>query len=76
MLKRFVLLWLVLFVWSGAGASALEPASLGAQLDRQLARKPLAKARVGIYVERARDGSLVYARGADRELIPASNRRS
>ncbi len=75
MLNRFVLLWVVLFLFSWAGASALEPASLAAQLDRLVARRPFAKASIGIYVERASDGSPVYARGADRELIPASNQK-
>ncbi|MEE8167079.1 MAG: D-alanyl-D-alanine carboxypeptidase, partial [Myxococcota bacterium] len=75
MLNRFVLLWVVLFVFSWAGASALEPASLAAQLDQLVARRPFAKASIGIYVERASDASPVYARGADRELIPASNQK-
>jgi D-alanyl-D-alanine carboxypeptidase/D-alanyl-D-alanine-endopeptidase (penicillin-binding protein 4) len=75
MLKRFVFLWVVLFVFSGTAGSAREPASLAAELDRLVASRPLAKASVGIYVERASDGSPVYARGADRQLIPASNQK-
>jgi D-alanyl-D-alanine carboxypeptidase/D-alanyl-D-alanine-endopeptidase (penicillin-binding protein 4) len=75
MRNRFVLLGIFLFVLSGTGASAREPVSLAAQLDRLVARKPLANASIGIYVERASDGSPVYAHGADRKLIPASNQK-
>ena len=49
--------------------------ALASRIDRLVARGPLAKASVGIYVERASDGSAVYARGADRLLIPASNQK-
>lgn len=83
MLKRFVLLsvgscLVLLLGWvaprSVAAAEDGAP-DLAARLDRLLAEKPLAHASVGIYVERASDASIVYARGADRLLIPASNQK-
>jgi D-alanyl-D-alanine carboxypeptidase/D-alanyl-D-alanine-endopeptidase (penicillin-binding protein 4) len=55
-------------------ASATTP-DLRERIDRLLARAPLAKASVGIYVERLSDGRPVYALGADRPLIPASNQK-
>jgi D-alanyl-D-alanine carboxypeptidase/D-alanyl-D-alanine-endopeptidase (penicillin-binding protein 4) len=55
-------------------AQAATP-DLAARLDRLLARGPLARASVGIYVERQSDGEVVFARGADRLLIPASNQK-
>lgn len=56
-------------------AAGHEASELSARLDRLLERKPLARASVGILVERASDGEVVYARGADRLLIPASNQK-
>lgn len=52
------------------------PASpLSRKLDRLVAKGPLSGASVGVLVVRARDGATVYARGADRALIPASNQK-
>jgi D-alanyl-D-alanine carboxypeptidase/D-alanyl-D-alanine-endopeptidase (penicillin-binding protein 4) len=69
----------------GAGAAitlclvllATEAVSLDleARLDQILARAPLVGASVGIYVARQSDGKVVYARGADQLLIPASNQK-
>jgi len=90
MLKRFVLLLrgcslgdlsrvcgatLAIGLLLVAGAVEAASPDLGARLDRLLARAPLARASVGIYVERQSDGQVVYARGADRLLIPASNQK-
>ena len=90
MLKRFVLLVVgrspgelgraasvVLAIGFCLAVGAAEAASLDleARLDRVLSRAPLARASVGIYVERYSDGQAVYARGADRLLIPASNQK-
>ena len=55
-------------------AQAAKP-DLEARLDGLLARGVLARASVGIYVERQSTGEVVYARGADRLLIPASNQK-
>lgn len=57
------------------GAAEAVSLDMEARLDRLLARAPLARASVGIYVERQSDGQVVYARGADRLLIPASNQK-
>ncbi len=48
---------------------------LSKRLDRLVGQKPLAKAAVGMLVVRASDGEVVYSRGADRLLIPASNQK-
>lgn len=54
------------------GASA----ALTKRLDRLIQReRPLARASVGMLVVRASDGEVVYSRGADRLLIPASNQK-
>lgn len=58
-----------------APAVSAAPENLAQRLDRLAVSGPLAKASVGIYVERASDGSAVYSRGADRLLIPASNQK-
>jgi D-alanyl-D-alanine carboxypeptidase/D-alanyl-D-alanine-endopeptidase (penicillin-binding protein 4) len=57
-----------------AGATGPD-APMAAQLDALLARGLLAKASVGVLVERARDGEVLYARGADQLFIPASNQK-
>ncbi|HEB91832.1 MAG TPA: D-alanyl-D-alanine carboxypeptidase/D-alanyl-D-alanine-endopeptidase, partial [Deltaproteobacteria bacterium] len=67
---------LLLVAFGAAGrASARESAAatLDARIARILGRGPLAGATVGIYVEHGADGRVVYAHGADRLLIPASN---
>jgi serine-type D-Ala-D-Ala carboxypeptidase/endopeptidase (penicillin-binding protein 4) len=76
MLKRFVLISFFL-AWglSADQVVAKDARSLASQLDRLAARGPLAKASVGIYVERASDRKPVYSRGPDRLLIPASNQK-
>lgn len=51
------------------------PAELEDRLDRLIAGRALSNASVGILVERARDGAVLYARGADQLLIPASNQK-
>ena len=49
---------------------------LAKRLDRLIEReRPLAGASVGMLVVRASDGAVVYSRGADRLLIPASNQK-
>jgi D-alanyl-D-alanine carboxypeptidase/D-alanyl-D-alanine-endopeptidase (penicillin-binding protein 4) len=48
---------------------------LSERLDDLMRRPPLAGAAVGLLVVRAADGSEVYAHGADRLLIPASNQK-
>lgn len=58
-----------------ASAAGKGPANLTQSIDRELARAPLARASVGIYVERERDGRVIYSHGADRLLIPASNQK-
>lgn len=50
-------------------------ASLAERLDAVLAEDLLARASVGVLVERARDGEVLYARGADQLFIPASNQK-
>ncbi len=72
-------LCLSLLASAGAGG-AVEPApgpeaTLPHRLDRLLEDGPLAKASVGVLVERARDGAVLYARGADQLFIPASNQK-
>jgi len=60
-----------------AGADVAGGESVFAErLDRLIAReRPLSRASVGMLVVRASDGEVVYARGADRMLIPASNQK-
>jgi len=65
----------VMVLLLGVGSAKAGSADLATRLDRLLARAPLAHASVGIYVERQSDGERVYARGADRLLIPASNQK-
>lgn len=49
--------------------------SIPERIDAALARGLLAKASVGIWVERAGDGEVVYARGGEQLFIPASNQK-
>ncbi len=49
--------------------------TLAERLDRLLAASPLDRARVGLLVVRASDGATLYARDADRLLVPASNQK-
>jgi D-alanyl-D-alanine carboxypeptidase/D-alanyl-D-alanine-endopeptidase (penicillin-binding protein 4) len=49
--------------------------TLEGRLDDLLKQAPLMKASVGILVVRASDGSVLYAQGADRLMIPASNQK-
>lgn len=58
-----------------AFAAGKAPSDLVSRIDRLLERAPLARASVGLYVERASDGAVIYSRGADRLLIPASNQK-
>jgi D-alanyl-D-alanine carboxypeptidase/D-alanyl-D-alanine-endopeptidase (penicillin-binding protein 4) len=58
-----------------ACASGKAPPDLSARMDALLRQRPLARASVGIYVERASDGQTIYAHGADQLLIPASNQK-
>lgn len=66
---------LVFLASTPSTAKARPGDSLATQIERQLAKGPLANASVGIYVERASDGEPLYNRGADRLLIPASNQK-
>ncbi|MFP6654290.1 MAG: D-alanyl-D-alanine carboxypeptidase/D-alanyl-D-alanine-endopeptidase, partial [Myxococcota bacterium] len=56
-------------------AAGPEPTDLVARIERILERSPLAGAKVGIHVERVRDGRVVFSKNADRLLIPASNQK-
>ena len=58
-----------------AWAVPASPVELADRLDRLIASRPLASASVGVLVERARDGAVLYARGADQLFIPASNQK-
>lgn len=76
--NRWRLGWLLGVVLTALIASesiAAGRGDLGQQIERLLARGPLAKADVGILVERAGDRRTLYSRGADRLLIPASNQK-
>ncbi|MCP4903655.1 MAG: D-alanyl-D-alanine carboxypeptidase/D-alanyl-D-alanine-endopeptidase [bacterium] len=73
-LCRIVLASMLLFSGLAPEASS-EALTLEQRLDELVARAPLAKASVGILVLRASDLSAVYARGADRLMIPASNQK-
>jgi D-alanyl-D-alanine carboxypeptidase/D-alanyl-D-alanine-endopeptidase (penicillin-binding protein 4) len=66
-------LCVALYVAVGGAEAASQ--NLDARLERLLSRAPLAKASVGIYVERQSDGKVIFERGADRLLIPASNQK-
>lgn len=57
-----------------ASAGANDPPQLAGAIERELARAPHDRAIWGILVE-AEDGEILYARNADRLLIPASNRK-
>ncbi|MEM9177220.1 MAG: D-alanyl-D-alanine carboxypeptidase/D-alanyl-D-alanine-endopeptidase [Myxococcota bacterium] len=82
-MRRIVLFMTLVLAIAGAPGPGARPASaeavasdLAARLDRLIAReRPLARASVGMLVVRASDGEVVYARGADRQLIPASNQK-
>ena len=56
-------------------SSAAAPSELARRLDRAIAESSFAQARVGMLVARAEDGEVLYARGADRLFIPASNQK-
>jgi D-alanyl-D-alanine carboxypeptidase/D-alanyl-D-alanine-endopeptidase (penicillin-binding protein 4) len=74
---RSALVWGLLalaFAWPAAGKPS-QTQELAARVDALLAKKPLAKASVGVLVVRASDGATVYESGADRLLIPASNQK-
>jgi D-alanyl-D-alanine carboxypeptidase/D-alanyl-D-alanine-endopeptidase (penicillin-binding protein 4) len=67
-------------VWSGiaaalalslAGSAAAE--DLSARLDAALRSRALRDARIGVLVVAQRDGRVLYERGPDRALTPASN---
>lgn len=60
---------------SPAAGSPPAASPLALWLDRLLASEPLASASVGLLVERARGGEILYARGADELFIPASNQK-
>jgi len=67
---------IVILVWQPAAfAAGKATTDLATRIDGLLERPPLARASVGIYVERASDRAVVLARGADRLLIPASNQK-
>ncbi|HIF91938.1 MAG TPA: D-alanyl-D-alanine carboxypeptidase/D-alanyl-D-alanine-endopeptidase [Myxococcales bacterium] len=74
-LRLVVALIVSTFVGMPACASGKGPADLAARMDALLRQAPLARASVGVYVERASDGRAIYAHGADRLLIPASNQK-
>jgi D-alanyl-D-alanine carboxypeptidase/D-alanyl-D-alanine-endopeptidase (penicillin-binding protein 4) len=67
-------------IWSGiAAALALSLAGsaaakdLSARLDAALRQPALREARIGVLVSEQRSGRVLYERGPDRALIPASN---
>jgi D-alanyl-D-alanine carboxypeptidase/D-alanyl-D-alanine-endopeptidase (penicillin-binding protein 4) len=55
------------------GAAASAQSSLAVRLERVLEGRELRGSSVGALVVRQNDGQVVYAHGADRALIPASN---
>lgn len=57
------------------GSSREEVSPLAQRLDLLLRKGALANASVGVLVERARDGGIVYSHGADQLFIPASNQK-
>ncbi len=67
----------------GKGGAAAETSAhgpegrggLAEQLDGLLVGGLMAKASVGIWVERAEDGAVLYARGGEQLFIPASNQK-
>ena len=65
-----VFVWL-LFALSPAAAEL--PSALTARLDASLSVPSLRGARVGALVVRESDGAVLYARDADRAMVPASN---
>ncbi|CAN0423700.1 unnamed protein product, partial [Discosporangium mesarthrocarpum] len=84
--RRIALLITVAVVLASSSVSGIDTVSaaeaqpvrspLAKRLDRLIKReRPLAGASVGMLVVRASDGEVVYARGADRLLIPASNQK-
>lgn len=74
-LALFLGLSLSLFWGLPACAAGKAPVDLASRIDRLLRKAPLARASVGIYVERESDGETIFAHGADRLLIPASNQK-
>jgi D-alanyl-D-alanine carboxypeptidase/D-alanyl-D-alanine-endopeptidase (penicillin-binding protein 4) len=56
-------------------ASATARADLADRLDAVLDTKALRGAKVGAYVSSRADGRMLYARGADLPLVPASNQK-
>jgi D-alanyl-D-alanine carboxypeptidase/D-alanyl-D-alanine-endopeptidase (penicillin-binding protein 4) len=58
-----------------AGAAGQDPSDLSARVLRLLEQSPLAGAKIGIHVERVRDGGVIFSKNADRLLIPASNQK-
>jgi len=74
----------VLGVATADKAESLDPGSatatpmatpLSIRIDELLRKGALAHASVGVLVERARDGRVLYSRGADQLFIPASNQK-
>ncbi|HXV37255.1 MAG TPA: D-alanyl-D-alanine carboxypeptidase/D-alanyl-D-alanine-endopeptidase [Myxococcota bacterium] len=61
---------LALALGGSAGAANLE-----SRLDAALRAPALRDARIGVLVVSERDGRVIYERGADRALIPASNQK-
>jgi serine-type D-Ala-D-Ala carboxypeptidase/endopeptidase (penicillin-binding protein 4) len=57
---------------AGYATSAPEARALASRIDAVLARPHLAQARWGIEVREAGSGRLLYARDADRPMVPAS----
>lgn len=57
----------------GAAAAPASASALAAALDDLLLSGPLAEARVGVCVASLDTGAVLYARGADQLLNPASN---
>ena len=78
---RRIALLIIVALLGGLGfapdpAAAEVSTALAKRLDRLIKReRPLSRASVGMLVVRASDGEVVYARGADRLLIPASNQK-
>lgn len=79
--RRFVLACALVWIAVGGGSrpgqasEAKNVSGLASRIERSIARGPLSNASVGIHVERARDGQVLYSRGSDRLLIPASNQK-
>lgn len=71
--SRIAIAWLAALLLAAAAAAAEAP--LSQTLDSALADRALRGAEIGALVVARDDGRVLYARSADRALIPASNQK-